>query len=372
LEKQFKKIKILFTIPNFDTAGSGRALLNIALNLNKNLYNPLICCSHSKGEFFENVKKSGIKIYIHQTTHSMIPRFSGIYKCLSLAKFFRKLKPDIIHSFHYGADYSEGLASRIAGIPWIYTKKNMNWGGNSKNGWALRSFFASKILVQNKDMFKFFPNENKVHLVPRGVDTKVFKPRSKCGKIIDKYDLGVNEKIIMTVSNLIPVKNIEFLIEAFDFMLKSNSNLRLIIVGDKNNEYGKKLVSETYEKYGNQKIIFTGKDLNVHEYLSVADIFVLPTNEVGEGCPVALLEALATGLVVIGSDVPGIKDVLAPFKSNLFTNGDKTDLINKLNFHLNHQNIRMIKKQIRHVDNNFSLGVETYRHQKIYQTLLKN
>ena len=63
--------------------------------------------------------------------------------------FFRKLKPDIIHSFHYGADYSEGLASRIAGIPWIYTKKNMNWGGNSKNGWALRSFFASKILVQN-------------------------------------------------------------------------------------------------------------------------------------------------------------------------------------------------------------------------------
>ena len=91
-------------------------------------------------------------------------------------------------------------------------------------------------------MFKFFPNKNKVHLVPRGVDTKVFKPRSKCGKIIDKYDLGVNEKIIMTVSNLIPVKNIEFLIEAFDFMLKSNSNLRLIIVGDKNNEYGKKLV----------------------------------------------------------------------------------------------------------------------------------
>ena len=372
MEKQFKKIRILFTIPNFDTAGSGRALLNIALNLNKNLFNPIICCSHSKGEFFETVRQSGIKIYIHQTTHSMIPRVSGIYKCLSLAKFFRKLKPDIIHSFHYGADYSEGLASRIAGIPWVYTKKNMNWGGDSKNGWALRSFFASKILVQNTDMFKFFPNKNKVHLVPRGVDTKVFKPRSKCEKIIDKYDLGVNEKIIMTVSNLIPVKNIELLIEAFDLMLKSNSDLRLIIIGDKNNEYGKKLVIDTYKKYDNQKIIFTGKVLNVYEYLSVADIFVLPTNDVGEGCPVALLEALATGLIAIGSDVPGIKDVLAPFKSNLFTHGDKADLINKLNFHLNNQNIPMIKKQLHHVDNNYSIEVETYRHQKIYQTLLEN
>ena len=39
---------------------------------------------------------------------------------------------DLIHSFHYGPDYSEALAAKIAGIPWVYTKKNMNWG-DSKN-----------------------------------------------------------------------------------------------------------------------------------------------------------------------------------------------------------------------------------------------
>ena len=57
----------------------------------------------------------------------MIPRLKGIYNCYQLSKFFRKLKIDLIHSFHYSSDYSEALAAKLAGIPWIYTKKNMNW-----------------------------------------------------------------------------------------------------------------------------------------------------------------------------------------------------------------------------------------------------
>ena len=147
MEKKSKKIRVLFTIPNFDKAGGGKALLNIASNLNHNLYEPLICCSHSRGNFFEIVKKSGIKIYLHKTNHPMKPRIKGLIKCFRLAKYFKSLSPDLIHSFHYGPDYSEALSSCIAGIPWIYTKKNMNWGGNSKNGWLLRSTFASRIVL---------------------------------------------------------------------------------------------------------------------------------------------------------------------------------------------------------------------------------
>ena len=53
----------------------------------------------------------------------MIPRFNGIVKCFKLSKFFKKLEIDLIHSFHYGSDYSEALAAKFAGIPWVYTKK---------------------------------------------------------------------------------------------------------------------------------------------------------------------------------------------------------------------------------------------------------
>ena len=128
-ELMSKPLKILYTIPNFDTAGSGKALLNIAKRLDKNKFKPEICCSHDRGNFFKTVSSSGIKIHINQTTHQMIPRIKGIIKSIELAEYFRSLKIDLIHSFHYGPDYSEALAALFSGIPWVYTKKHeLGWG----------------------------------------------------------------------------------------------------------------------------------------------------------------------------------------------------------------------------------------------------
>ena len=55
----------------------------------------------------------------------------------------------------------------------------MNWGGSSKNGWKLRTILATHIMVQNKDGNRFFPNSNKISLVPRGKDISEFKKTSK-------------------------------------------------------------------------------------------------------------------------------------------------------------------------------------------------
>ena len=99
-------IKILYTIPNFDTAGSGKALLNIAIRLDKTKFEPHICCSHNNGDFFEKVKSSGIPVHIFQTTTLMKPRIKGLLNCLKIALYFKKLKFDLIHSFHYAPDYS--------------------------------------------------------------------------------------------------------------------------------------------------------------------------------------------------------------------------------------------------------------------------
>ena len=51
-----KRIKILYTIPNFDTAGSGKALLNIAKKLNPDKFEVEIACLHNRGLFFKEVE----------------------------------------------------------------------------------------------------------------------------------------------------------------------------------------------------------------------------------------------------------------------------------------------------------------------------
>src|SRR5690554_4988992 len=157
-----KKIKVLFTIPNFDTAGSGKALLNIAKGLDAEMFEAHIMCLHDRGEFFKVVHDSGLPIHVYNYTTNPRPIGKMLRHCWNVSRKFKEIGPDVIHSYHYSPDYTEALAARMAGIPWVFTKKNMNWGGKSKNAWKLRSFLAKKIAVQNTDMInQFYPKSKK-------------------------------------------------------------------------------------------------------------------------------------------------------------------------------------------------------------------
>ena len=94
------RLKILYTIPNFDTAGSGIPLLKIASSLDKNYFEPSIACLHDRGELFQNVKNSGIKIHILDLYKNPRPIIKMLNECHGLSKVFKKINPDIIHSYH--------------------------------------------------------------------------------------------------------------------------------------------------------------------------------------------------------------------------------------------------------------------------------
>ena len=168
-----KKIRILYTIPNFDTCGSGDTLLNIAKRIDKDIFEPYICCNHDRGDYFETVKNSGLPVLLHNYLSRMIPRLEGLKNCWNNSRFFKRYGFDIIHSFHYSDDYSEALAAKLSGAKWVFTKKNMNWRGRA---WKVRSRLADGIICLNTDMLKeFYPNSSKTKLVPLGIDTDRFK-----------------------------------------------------------------------------------------------------------------------------------------------------------------------------------------------------
>ncbi len=370
--KTNKRWKILFTIPNFDTAGSGKALLNICSRLDKNYFTPYISCSHSRGSLFKKVVTSGIPFYINNNQVEMKPRLKGLLKCYQLSKFFKTINIDLIHSFHYGPDYSEALAAKIAGIPWVYTKKNMNWGGNSKNGWKMRSILSSHIFVQNRDMQNlFFKNSIKTSLVPRGVDTAKFFPKRKQTSLMKKFNLQKSEIVILTVANISPIKGIDILLKSFIKLAHKYNFVRLFVVGNKDSDYAKTIESIARNSLYKFKIHFTGKVDEVANYYNIADIFVLPTDKKGEGCPVSLLEAMSCGISSLGSDVSGIKDILKPFPELLFSPGDQNSLTEKM------ENLIIIrkdrKKNLRqHILDKYNINIEVKAHEKIYKKILRD
>lgn len=71
-----RRIRILFTISNFDTAGSGKVVYDLIYGLDKSKFEIEIACGNDKGEFFKTVKALGLPIHIFETKTSYRPYYS--------------------------------------------------------------------------------------------------------------------------------------------------------------------------------------------------------------------------------------------------------------------------------------------------------
>ena len=82
-----KKIKILFTIPNFDTAGSGKVVYDLVKGLDTSRFEPTIAVEHSQGIFFKEVEELGVPIYIQPMTTHYRPYLSLYGRIKKIASF---------------------------------------------------------------------------------------------------------------------------------------------------------------------------------------------------------------------------------------------------------------------------------------------
>ena len=369
--------KILFTIPNFDTAGSGIPLLKLAQKLDRDYFTPEIACLHDKGDLFQDVVKSGIKVQLIDLYKNARPIPRMLWECFQLSRVFKQINPDLIHSYHYAADYTEPLAAKMAGIKWIYTKKSMSWHGPSYRGWKLRSWLASGIICQNTDMLRiFFPNMGKAKLIPIGVDTDEYKNQPNNKKIRDRWGFQDNSRIIISVANLVPVKGIEILIQAFELLIPDHPDWELLIIGDDTTEYGVELKKDLSKKpFVNSRVTFMGKQKNVREILDISEIYVQPTLNQGrmEGAPIAIQEAMANGKIIIGSNIAGVRDQLKLFPDHLFNAGDVTELRDKLNRFMSNKssaNNKIGNKFVHHVKKFYDLSLETKNLEAFYKDII--
>ena len=362
-----RKIKILYTIPNFDTAGSGKVVVDLVKGLDKNRFEPHICCTHSRGAYFKVVQELGVPIHILSFFTAYKPYATLPFRVLKITRFFKKHKFDLIHSWQWSSDFTEPLAAKLAGIPYVYTKKAMGWGNKA---WHLRTSLSTKIIALNTDMIEGFlkPYVEKVVYMPLGVDTEEFKPLTPKRELPSGQCFKEDDFVLVSIANLVPVKGIEVLLEAVQKL--DNPKIKVLIVGDNKNDYGQKLRNE----YKNSNIVFIDKKTEVKPYLAVADLFVIPTRDEGrkEGLPIAPLEAMASGRIVVGSNISGIKDILKTMPEQLFQPGNVQELAEKIYILTNmpeEDRKKLVKTMRELVEEQFSLKGCILAHETIYNQL---
>jgi glycosyltransferase involved in cell wall biosynthesis len=359
MEKQFKKIKILFTIPNFDTAGSGKVLYDLAKGLNKNLFEVHIACSHSNGSFFKDVETLGFTIHIIEVTCKPRPYYSLFTRIKPFKNFIKKNKFDIVHSWHWSSDWTEVLATRLGGAKFVYTKKAMTWGNIH---WKIKSYLSNFIITINEEMRNYFPYKKGQKLIPLGLDTNYYNP--------ELFDINKNSVFkIITVANLVPVKGIEILIKAIKEL--NNNTIYLEIIGDDKTQYALELKKNVNELNLQNQISFFGKYNDVRPFLAQSDLYVIPSLK--EGMPMALVEAMSMAKPVLGSNISGVNYVLKDFRELLFEAKNVKELSEKIDVMYNmskKEKVELGNKLRTYCMNHFSYDKFIVEHEILYKKLV--
>ena len=296
--------RILFTIPNFVTAGSGQAMVNIIDRLDRTRFEPTVAIRYRGGRLEAHLEATGVPIVVTDFTVAQAPLVTLPYRAWKASRRFSG-QYDIWHSFNWQGEFSEPLMARFSGArSWVFTKKNMGWGTKA---WMIRSLLATRIAVQNESMTELFFSSpwlrKKVRYVPTGIDVEHWWATPPDLDLRGRLGVAPDALLIASVGNIQPGKNQATLVRA----LAAVPEAHLVLVGPIMDEvYAAVLTDLAAELSVADRVHPIGASSAVASLLKASDLFAF--SSLAEGSPVAMLEAMAVGLPGVYSDIPGLSE----------------------------------------------------------------
>ncbi len=240
----------------------------------------------------------------------------GIYK--TIYKTLKIMQPDIVHTYNL-ATLEYQVMAFFAGVKFrMHAEHGRDVsdpdGSNKKYQWLRRlvSPFVHKFVSVSKDLHEWLQHtvklsSSKVTLIYNGINTTTYAPRQE--KVV-LHDLQKNKFVVGTVGRLAEIKDQKMLIRAFHYACQQdetfNQNGQLSIIGDGGEMPGLKQLINTLEL--NDRVWMAGARHDMADvYLSI-DLFAL--SSLGEGVPMTILEAMASGKPILSTAVGGVPEVV--------------------------------------------------------------
>ena len=294
-------------------------------------------------------------------------------------KIIRREKIDLIHAHWMLPQGIIGaVLKKIFGKPLMVTI-------HGSDLFPLKNLFFRKLqefTVKNADIVtinspaakkelldRFSIYEEKIFLIPMGINTKLFRNKNRKNN-------GKAKKILF-VGRLNDQKGLDYLIIAMRKISKKEPNARLLIIGE--GEYKSYLHQLAGNEEVSDRVEFMGaKPHNelVHYYQS-CDILVLPSlsNKTGtESLGLVLIEGMACGLPVVGTRVGGIPSIINNRENGILVEQKNSDeLADAINFLLDHpkESKRMGINASNFARNNFSWDKVSGQFNELYSELLR-
>ena len=292
--------KIVHVVLSLEPGGMERFVCNLAASAEMRGIPTLVICLDKRGALAGAVEEAGATVLLLEREPGFDARL--VWR---LARMLRDKGVTAVHTHSLDAMLYGGLAAKLAGIPnRIHTQHNTQLRAYSlrdrikfRIASRLFSTIAAVSAETARELLAHGVDAHKLSLIPNGIDASAFSAVRK--------PLNGTPRI-GCVARLSSEKGVEHLIEAFVGVRKHFPNAQLAIAGQGPLQGTLEARARALDLNGS--VEFLGFRSDIAPFLRSLDLFVLPS--LTEGIPLALLEAMATGLPVVATAVGGVPEVI--------------------------------------------------------------
>lgn len=356
------------------------------LNFRKELIKKLVSSGHDvfcfSIDYSELTRKKIIELGAipvdYQLSRSGINPFSDIVNTIKLYFILKQLNLDLVLSYFSKPAIFGSLAAKLAKVPQRYAMlEGLGYCFTEQpGGLPLRKKFIKSIQIMlykisfstinglillNKNDHKDLVEKYKIN-----VDTFIW---GGIGLNLDDFiraDISINDRIsFLFIGRLLKEKGIYEFINAASKIKQIYPEVEFIVLGDIDKANPSSLTEIELKSLINHNIItYPGFVKNIQEWISKSNVFVLPSYR--EGLPRSTQEAMAMGLAIITTDVPGCRDTVIDGLNGLIIKPwSSQDLYNKMVYLINNPNlINQMGKE------SYSLARNNYDQNKTNKELL--
>jgi len=333
---------------------------------------------------YAELKEKGIRIHIINEMKRDLSPLNDIRTIYALYKIIRKEKPNIVETHTAKAGFTGRIAAFLARVPVIvhtfhgHVFENYFSIFKTKIIILIERFLArlsTKIIVLSRKQledivhkYKIAPAD-KTEIIPLGFEIERFVNLKRNGSL--KHELGISKSryLIATIGRIVPIKNYEMIFRVIRILQAEHINVHLCVIGD-----GK--LRETYEKKMNgnlnkKYVHFLGWRGDLENIYSSVDLVVITS--LNEGTPFSIIEAMASGVPVVATNVGGIPDLIKDGESGFLCEvGNDYEMAKKIKALLLEEDL---KSRITHNARQFVFQRYSYKRlindmEKFYTSLL--
>ncbi|EET81501.1 glycosyltransferase, group 1 family protein [Acinetobacter radioresistens SK82] len=304
--------KIVHVIIGLNVGGAELMLKRLVLHSQQkgNLHHEVISLT-DLGAIGQDLKEAGIRVYTLNMS-SLLSIFS-IY--FSLKKLLKEIKPDIVQTWMYHADFLGGLAAKsldIQKIIWGIRTTDVTQGASrltvvlrkicAKLSYSVPTDIVCAAHVSKDVHIKIGYDASKMHVIPNGFELdKLVATEEDRNKIRQEFNIPKEATVIGSVGRFNVVKNQIFFVEVANQLVKTYPKLIFMLIGRDNTIENSELMNwlRKYNLINNFRLL--GQRNDIPACLKAMDIFCLHSKT--EGFPNVLGEAMGLGVMAVSTNV---------------------------------------------------------------------